>query len=179
MKTCATINHGIEVKTSTLKNAGRGLFATQKFEKGQWITKYEGSLIDQKQAIKLRKEKRAQFLATCESQWTVVNGNTHVRSGFGGAQFANHEENKTKINAKLVIYVDRKHPHSPWPYLRATRIIQPGEEIFCSYGKKAFLRDHIHPYDFAMDSTTTVAHDVMKKPTTISSSRLTRSSTVR
>ena len=55
----STIGNGVIVKTSNIQNAGLGLFADRDFEKNEPITFYDGKIIDQGEALELKKEGRA------------------------------------------------------------------------------------------------------------------------
>ena len=133
------IGSGIEVKESKIIKAGRGLFATKTFEKGSWITSFEGNVISHTEAIAKRLADQAQYIVMCERGRVALDCFPKVVGGKAGGQFANHSTSQN--NAKLVLLYNPKTLLS-WPFLQATKRIESGEEITYNYGKGAFTRDH-------------------------------------
>ena len=48
-RSCPTLGSGVEIRPSTLPNAGRGLFAMQSFEVGDLVTSYDGIVLTHEQ----------------------------------------------------------------------------------------------------------------------------------
>ena len=128
----ATIGNGVEVKESLLEDAGRGLFAQRKLARRDLITKYAGKKLEDKFAA-----------AQCDPQTHIVHvstafnkeigndvyidGDREPVEGSGGGSFANHKQQKHHCNAEFAL-VDGD------VFLRATREIEEGEEIYVHCG---------------------------------------------
>jgi SET domain-containing protein len=115
--------------------AGWGLFASsgQSFKKGDFITAYEGRLIDRKEADTLREKGLDSHVIAVESPWSYIDGNKDRVKAGGGASYANHNAEKY-CNAKFVRRFDQRTA-STIVVLQATKYIWRGEEIFANYGK--------------------------------------------
>jgi len=115
---------------STIAGAGSGLFAQQRFEKGDRITDYGGQLIDRfKEAKKRPKSHMRTLMSTIAIDGrTLYRVTIPGRSVKGLGQFCNHS---TSPNAEIYKY-DREVAKI---YIRALRSIEVGEEITVSYGR--------------------------------------------
>ena len=121
----ATVGHGVEVALSTIPNAGRGLFASEAFGRGAYITLYDGETITRKEALK----RRLTHMAGREG--VVVDGLKEPIRGRGGGSFANGTALTRDANASIVAWLGLL-------VLRARRDIAAGEEILVSYGRRGF-----------------------------------------
>ena len=148
----AVIGNGVEVKASTIPGALSGLFASRFFAKNEIITEYDGKVITEDEAKDRFREHGPSHLKTLLSKFAVIDGNISPAFGRGGGSFAND----VGFDAKSGLYTS-KHPYYNVVYvhrtlaavpsrrtgmpvlggvwLKATRDIAPGEEIFVSYGK--------------------------------------------
>lgn len=125
-----------EVKLSTLPRAGRGLFACERIEAKQNIVEYKGEIITFAEAKARRLRGKASHIRSIIPMSLCVDG---VREDMGGAM-ANDPKKQSMINAELVSFhstlnVFRCNPKHSLSYLRALRMILPGEEIFVDYGR--------------------------------------------
>ena len=128
-----TIGNGIEVSESLLHDAGRGLFATMDFFKGDVITIYEGEHIDKDDALMRNvKTHMASICSRC-----VIDGIKNPKKGAGGGSFVNDPRLCTLRNAQFR-RVDEGYKSHYGVYLIATRDISSGEEIYASYGNRGF-----------------------------------------
>jgi hypothetical protein len=130
----STIGDGLQVKPSTISEAGLGLFATRPFQAEELITFYQGQLISHQQAqVRMARGKGA-YLATLVRMHEVVDGMraSDMKNGCGGASACNDASDGSGIknNAYFVV---RRMPGRL--LLRARHDIAEGDEIFCSYGR--------------------------------------------
>lgn len=117
----------LEVKTSTIPNAGRGLFAKQTFKYGDHIVDYTGEVLTKEQLDARYGEGLAPYALELKKGLYVDAANESL-SSLG--RFANDVRGtKKKTNARFS-YSSKKQTAR----LVATRIIHPGDEIFVSYG---------------------------------------------
>lgn len=133
---------------------GRGLFADAAFAKGDYITQFTGEMITRSKADR-RPCKRfmvsfghALVIDTCRNFEDVAKRASRGSSAYGYAQYANHQPDPSLLNAKVDTLVigprrtQRTYPNTVW--LRATRDINPGDQILYSYGK-SFQAHHPGP----------------------------------
>jgi SET domain-containing protein len=123
----------IEVKTSTIKGAGNGLFAMRHFRKNEVITFYDGDLIDWKEAMDLRKDNNSTHVRTIHFGHCAIDGLKLPKSGRGGGSFANDGTKDTLNNSAFKIHFQKEYAKDV-VFLKATRAIMIGEEIFLNYG---------------------------------------------
>lgn len=126
----------VEVRVSTLSQpeAGRGLFATRHHRRHEYLTEYGGVRLTKAEADR---ERQAGF----ETGWFASTRTGYVLDGrFVSAEdeklasFANDARDPARNNARLVPrWNHRTAQEEVW--LKATRDIESGEEIFCSYGR--------------------------------------------
>lgn len=119
----------LKVKKSTLPDAGKGLFTLSDIKKGQIVCEYEGERITWKQAIERNDENKGGYVY-------YINKNNCIdafqfKTTFG--RFANDASGVGRIegfrNNSTYDVVKNK------VYIRATRNIVSGSEIFVSYGR--------------------------------------------
>lgn len=124
----------VEVKTSTIPNSGKGLFALQDFEKGDEIVEFTGKEISAAEIEKLTGEK-AEYLVA-KSDGTTID----VYNSKSPAKYANDHDGylkKTKgsgFTKKNNSEIQELDNGEIW--LCATKAIKEGDEIFCSYGTR-------------------------------------------
>jgi SET domain-containing protein len=156
----ATIGNDVFVYESKIPNAGRALFAADDFADGNWITEYDGELIDKKTADARLQQGKDTHIRSLEFGHSFVDGFycTNTR-GRGGASFANDPWTLGKnvasgmYNAKFEKFQsfdpkvgvktrtgDMELPNRV--FLRAIKRIKKGDEIYVDYGKDFWDR---HP----------------------------------
>ena len=147
-----TIGDGLEVRPSVLpvgeegEDPGNGLFATMDFSKGDVITIYDGEVIDSTLAKELGPDgrpKRPQTHMKSIDRYTVIDGLKHPVAGRGGGSFLNDPRGHFPYNAEMVRVdcVEARGRNKGIPvcvYVAATRDIRAGDEIYASYGARAF-----------------------------------------
>lgn len=121
---------GLRIKNSTIKNAGRGLYAAKQYKLGQIVSQYQGQKLKKRDVDKKYKE---------QGDFTVCNGNkphsicvdAAVTSSSNG-RYANTQntQNNTELKYKNTSKTFR---------LVATEPIQPQQEIFADYGQSYHL----------------------------------------
>lgn len=132
----ATFTAKTEVKMSTLPRAGRGLFACERIEAKQNIVEYKGEIITFTEAKARRLQGKSSHIRSIIPMSLCVDG---IKAESGGAM-VNDPKRQSLINAELVSFhstlnVFRCNPKHSLSYIRALRVIQPGEEIFVDYGR--------------------------------------------
>jgi hypothetical protein len=133
----ATIGDGLEVRTSTIPNAGLGLFANRPFAAQSDITAYQGQSIDHSVAVKRRREGAdshivkggpSAFHSPCIDGIPAKD----LKIGMGGGSACNHQDQK-RCNAELVFRQEADGREVT--VVRAKRGVAVGEEIFVNYGR--------------------------------------------
>ena len=127
----------VYVKTSSIPDAGLGLFAATAITKGATITEYCGEKIDHKEALARRARGIGGYIRVIEAQHSYIDGikdpdkasretcGSFVNDG-GHSGKADNAVFERKWNEKAACYR---------VFIRAKRNIDAGEEIFASYGK--------------------------------------------
>ena len=116
----------VEIRPSTIPGAGFGLFALQDFEAGERILAYEGQLIDKDELLSRYGDETAPY-AFKISENKYVDG----ACARGTASFIN--TNPGRNNAALRAFHGSK-TLPPGAFVKATKKIKAGKEIFVSYG---------------------------------------------
>ena len=120
----------LHVKKSTLPGAGKGLFTDQDIPKGKIICEYEGEKITWKEAERRNEKNQGGYVyyiseKSCVDAW-------HYKKTFG--RYANDAAGIGRIkgfrNNSTYDVIRGK------VYIRATRNIKAGSEIFVSYGRQ-------------------------------------------
>lgn len=136
----ASIGDGVEVRESTIPGAGYGLFAARAFARNEFITWMDGEEISRTEALARARAGRASHMRTLVYGFSALDGIREPVAGAGGVSFANHPPSGTKPSAVFV----NKEDHTGVAmqiFLRATRDIATGEEIFVSYGAAYWATD--------------------------------------
>jgi SET domain-containing protein len=129
----------LEVKTSLIPNAGKGLFTNKKIRKDSKIGKYRGTSYPSHPH--LPRERRP---------YLVYLGAGGVRDGFqmnNHMRWINHKKHRKyrdPYDDRVWLHRDASHPDEPnaWlelnedktVYVKANRDIEAGEEIYIDYG---------------------------------------------
>lgn len=132
-KGIAYVGNAVEIKPSTIPEAGLGLFARLPFNQGDYITEYDGWRMHKDEARSLPPEDTTHF-RTLDSH-IVIAGFTKPEEaiGWGGASFANDRRSAAENNSKFVLVWDKKL-NTNRVFLAATSKIDVGDEICVSYG---------------------------------------------
>lgn len=135
----STIGDGVEVKASTIHGAGRGLFATKRFKKGNIITEFDGEIISRDEALRRRLAREDSHIAGLDFDTQIDGINVQAVDGKGGASFANDPRDTKRVNAKKVEnqvihgVIRTGEPTLTRAFLEATKQIDEGDEIFVDY----------------------------------------------
>lgn len=108
-------------------HSGLGLFAVEPIKKKQFIIRYKGKLLNNKQAEK----KGGKYLFEVNSRWTI-DGTPRSNK----ARYINHACRES--NAEPIVYGKEVR-------IYARKNIKPGEEIHYNYGR-IYFNDYIKPY---------------------------------
>lgn len=153
----ATIGNGVEVGESGIKEAGYGLFASRVFEKNEIITYYDGAVAPFIEPSEIQPEfkshaRKLNEFYTIFGDYTVDGVKLDLSDpiqramldGTGGASRANAQIGVCagRNNADWLTVrseTNRKNPFKENPFdivvlIYAKKRIEPGEEIFISYG---------------------------------------------
>ena len=119
----------LQVKSSLLPNAGKGLFTKKPIKKNSKIIEYKGEIIDWKEYEKRVKEDKDGYLFYISKKRCIDAFNTPQHK----ARYANDAHGLSRVkglknNSIYEIFGDQC-------YIVATRNIEAGEEIFVSYSK--------------------------------------------
>lgn len=118
------------VKTSTLPNAGKGLFTTKPIKKGAKIIEYKGEIIDWKEYLKRVDRDEDGYLFYVTKKHCIDAFKTPQYK----ARFANDAEGIARIKGlKNNSVYDIEGLQC---YIVSTRDISAGEEIFVNYSKE-------------------------------------------
>eukprot|EP00922_Rhytidocystis_sp_ex-Travisia-forbesii_P004904 GHVS01007182.1.p1 GENE.GHVS01007182.1~~GHVS01007182.1.p1 ORF type:complete len:848 (+),score=192.53 GHVS01007182.1:485-3028(+) len=134
----ATVFDGVETKRSTLgRTAGLGLFSTRMFPKNSVVTEFVGWSIDRQDALAMRQKRTASHIVKSFGFREYICGISDVQPFIGGGSFANdgsEDLGGPGNNTKWYDFFDScqgKHRK----FLKATKDIQEGEEVFVCYHK--------------------------------------------
>lgn len=130
----AIIGNGVQILPSLMPNAGNGLFADRDFKKNELITEYDGPRIDKASADKLREKHMHTHIRVVNSQYEYIDGYKDVLVGKGGGSFANDATIQKQNNSIYFSKFDELRGRGR-VFLKATKDIKKGEEIYVSYGK--------------------------------------------
>jgi hypothetical protein len=117
-----SINEGLRIKKSNIKNSGMGLFATKPFKKDKLVVKYEGDISDHATGGDYDLEINPNKFIVANKSTSVAGFSNMARKGDG---FSN--------NAKLTTYNGEGR-------IKSTKPIPTGREILTSYGKSYWKR---------------------------------------
>ena len=135
------IGDGVEVRASTVDDAGLGLFAMRAFGSREVITEYQGELVPSKEHAR----QRCVQTHLMQREGIYVDGRLlrlmYKREpesvlGCGGGTFVNHKKGQER-NAEFFLQT-REGPGLNRIFVRvgSGRAVQPGDEIYASYGSE-------------------------------------------
>ena len=110
-----------EVKASSIRGIGRGLFARETIYRGDTIGPYTGEVITDEQADEEPYVSSLYILWICTDHWVVGEGES--------ASYTRYINHSDKPNVRFVVSTRWKKAR-----VEATRRILAGEEIFVDYG---------------------------------------------
>ena len=129
------LGDGVTTRSSTLNSrtikAGLGLFADRKYCVRDYVTFYDGRVIDNRTAERLTTKQQ-------DHVKTLIHKHQHIMGldvrpppdGRGGASYANDARSARRTNVK---YVHKSLGVTNVIYLEATKPIKSGDEIFVTY----------------------------------------------
>lgn len=121
-----TINDGVYVKPSDIKDAGYGLFAGKNFTSKAYITLYDGDILSRKEAWC-----RSKLSHMASREGIFVDGLKVPEIGRGGGSFANSASFQKYANAEIVCWLG-------FLVIRSRKPIRQDEEILVFYGRRGF-----------------------------------------
>ena len=120
---------GLKIAPSTIPGAGSGLFATRVFAEDSFICEYGGELVPRDEAEE--EDYKSEYVLAIDDDWVIDAKST--QSGLGRWAVdclpVNRPQDCEDNNAEFEIDVENQSAA-----LYATEEIQPGDEIFVSYG---------------------------------------------
>ena len=129
-KLCAERQRLWRLRPSTLVTArsaiaGTGLFADRHYRKGEFLTYYSGTVLDD---VEAEGDRVLQL-----SPRRMVDGAGSCRVAEARGDYANHADSRQNQNARFRL--DGRHPKRYClAYIEAIRAIDPGEEVLVDYG---------------------------------------------
>ena len=127
------VGAGIDVLTSTIEGAGLGLFATKAYRRNDLVSEYEGELVaSRKHAAALKVQTHI-----INFEGVRIDGIRDAMVGMGGASFCNHplDPSRPDLAANAKICQPGTASFMNRLFLKATRDISIGEEVFWKYGR--------------------------------------------
>lgn len=143
----------IEIRPSTIPEAGSGLFAKRAFLENEIVSFYDGAMIHHVRSEDLAPALRTHARAVFKMRYTLL-GNvsrdgtrviTVPDQGMGGAAWVNDSHDAPKKNTTAFVHVDNAYNDKYFNdrpdafgrliLLIANRDIKAGDEIFTSYGR--------------------------------------------
>lgn len=121
---------GLVVKDSTLDGAGKGLFAARKFKKHENIVQYTGKVTDQSKADQDSEYRLEALTRGKDGERREIDGKDPTNSSV--ARYANTKTRKVGNNSA---FTSRGKKGQVFPFLKASRAIKKGSEIFADYGR--------------------------------------------
>jgi len=117
------------IKTSTIPNAGKGLFTNKPLKKASKILEYKGEIIDWKEYEKRVKEDKDGYLFYINKNRCIDAYATKHKGRYANDALGLTRVKGLKNNASYEIIDERC-------FIIAERDIEAGEEIFVSYSKE-------------------------------------------
>lgn len=142
--TLSLLSQGVQVRTSSIANAGLGLWADRDFAPYDIITEYTGAVISKKQMVQLTVQHRFQYVAQMTND-LYIDGFRFDDVSRACGSMANDPRDSKRYNSRL--YASNPPP-SIRPEVRkgrktrlrlflvAIRSIPKGSEVFFGYGKE-------------------------------------------
>ena len=116
------------IEASQIKNAGKGLFTAIDIYKDEIISLFKGEIIDNKEAaIRAQQNKDRYFINLLDG---TIMDSMHTDCY---AKYANDAEGLSESNFKNNAAITLDDDNNVC--IKATKNIEYGEEVFCSYGK--------------------------------------------
>lgn len=131
---------GVEVRPSSLRNAGLGLFALRAFAAGESITEYAGQRINRAEAERRVAAGLGGKIRVVESHHVYLDGAMISADNRGLGSFTNDGRMAENNNADFTCVWD-KVTTSYRVWVTATRTIRPDEEVLASYGRDYWRRE--------------------------------------
>lgn len=127
------------VKKSQLPQAGKGLFTKSPIKKDERIIEYLGEIYTWKQCEERAQQNKEGYVLFVNSKYCIDAFDTPEHL----ARYANDAAGLSKVKGlknNAVYDIEKKRG-----YIKATRNIEAGEEIFVSYGKEYWdaIKDNI------------------------------------
>ena len=122
----------LRIKPSTISNAGLGLFTYKKpFQRGQEIGKYFGRNTTKRELDWMYPGDQQAIYAICENDndnARCINANHSTDTPL---RYINDKRNRRRNNVK---FIRRNATNQYEPYAKTKKRVQPGRELFVSYG---------------------------------------------
>ena len=128
------IVYSVQVRDSTLVDAGKGRFATRDFEEGEWIIPYIGELINETCLNDRYGDDTAPYASAFSKRWYIDGACTRGTATRANGLFQRDGRSRT-VNAHGAVIENR----DSGLWLRARREISEGDEIFVWYGDDYLL----------------------------------------
>jgi SET domain-containing protein len=117
------------IKSSQIKNAGKGLFTAIDIYKNEIISLFKGEIIANKEAKKRAELNEDKYFINLLDDSILDSMHTDCYAKYAN-DTAGLSKSNFKNNAKITLDEDNN------VCITASRKIKSGEEVFCSYGKR-------------------------------------------
>ena len=129
----AVLGKGVAVRASKIEGAGRGLFATRRFEEGDVVTEYVGDVVERDAARNLPVQTHLMSV-----EGVRIDGLKSPRDGVGAGSFVNDpfdpDANAPTYDYNVTAVTLRGDDALNRIVLRATKRIDDGDEVYFNYG---------------------------------------------
>lgn len=123
-------NKKVVVKKSSIKNAGLGVFAVSTIKESEKIGEYTGKILTPKKYSTLKNTNYCFQVSINGKPLHYIDGNRKSLTSL-----INGAKNKTQMKlVNVMAYQYRKKI-----FLKALRLIKPGEELILDYGKSYWI----------------------------------------
>ncbi len=140
---------GLQIKTSQIPNAGKGLFATRNFKKGDKIMKLEFRKLKKKEIDKLydyidpKTQKKLEGVGPYSFDIVLRDGEIY----FGdGACIRNAPSYANDLKKSANVQYKQENDGTAIVWLTVTKNIKAGDELFHSYGKNYWKNLNTNPH---------------------------------
>ena len=129
--------YGVRIQPSTIPEAGKGLFAIRRFERGALIAPYKGEVYKNRRELEQATGTNTAEARDLTAEYVIGTENDKFINAYATnsspARYANHKEGHDRGHLANAKFWEDGSNHEVW--LRATRPIAAGSEIFVDYGR--------------------------------------------
>lgn len=137
--------YGVQSRVSTIPGAGRGLFATRKLSKDSWLCPYVGENTTMSFVhLRYPGEMTAPYVVGLPNGLAVDSACLRGIGSLANALFSDKNEVLSVSRHNTVLRYRSVGDGIPGMWLKTTKLIKPGDEIFLWYGHDYKLQQGTH-----------------------------------